>query len=64
VDDSGIKYTGRENAKHLMTSIKKKYAISSDWTVNAYCGLKFDWEYANGTVDLYMIGYIKAYLHN
>jgi hypothetical protein len=51
VDDFGIKYIGRKNAEHLMTSIKKKYAISSDWTGSAYCGLTLDWDYANGTVD-------------
>jgi hypothetical protein len=63
VDDLGIKYIGRENAKHLMPSINKKYDISSDWTGSAYCGLKIDWDYANGTVDLSMHGYIKAALH-
>jgi hypothetical protein len=42
VDDFGIKYIGRVNAKHLMTSIKKNYAISRDWTGSAYCGLKLD----------------------
>jgi endonuclease I len=46
-----------------MTSIKKNYDISSDWTGSAYCGLKLDWDYANGTIDLYMHGYIKAALH-
>jgi endonuclease I len=53
-DDFGIKYIGRENALHLMTSIKKKYDIPSDWTGSAYCGFKIDWDYANGIVDLYM----------
>jgi hypothetical protein len=46
-----------------MASIKKSYDISSDWTGIAYCGLKLDWDYINGTVDLYMPGYIKAVLH-
>jgi hypothetical protein len=32
VDDFIIKYIGRDNAEQLMTSIKKNYAISSDWT--------------------------------
>jgi hypothetical protein len=63
VDDFGIKYIGRDNAEHLMASIKKNYDISSDWTGSAYCGLKIDWDYINGTVDLYMPGYIKAALH-
>jgi hypothetical protein len=32
VDNFGINYMGYEYAEHLMTSIKKNYDISSDWT--------------------------------
>jgi hypothetical protein len=32
VDNFGIKYIGRDNTEQLMASIKKNYAISSDWT--------------------------------
>jgi hypothetical protein len=64
VDKFGIKYIGHNNAEHLMTSIKKNYAISKDWTGNAYCGLKLDFDYTNGTVDLSMPGYIKSALQN
>jgi hypothetical protein len=63
VDDFSIKYVGHEHSEHLMASIKKKYEISSDWTGSAYRGLKINWDYNNGTVDLYMPGYIKASLH-
>jgi hypothetical protein len=45
VDDFGVKYVGREHAEHLMTCIKKKYNISSDWNDTAYCGLTLDWDY-------------------
>jgi endonuclease I len=58
-----MEYIGGENAEHLMTSIKKKSDISSDYTGIAYCGLKIDWDYTNGTVDLSMHGYIKAASH-
>jgi hypothetical protein len=58
VDDFGIKYIGRDNGEHLMASIKKNYDISS-----AYCGLKLDWDYTNGTVELSMPIYIKEALH-
>jgi hypothetical protein len=64
VDDFGVKYVGREHAEHLMTCIKKKYNISSDWSGTAYCGLTLDWDYKNRTVDLSLPGYIKAALHN
>jgi endonuclease I len=47
-----------------MASIKKNYDISSDWKGSAYCGLEIGWDYINGTVDLYMPGYIKAALYN
>jgi hypothetical protein len=63
VDDFGVKYVGREHAKHLMTCIKKYYNISSDWNGTAYCGLTLDWDFKNRTVDLSMPGYIKAALH-
>jgi hypothetical protein len=46
-----------------MVLIKKNYDISSNWTGSAYCSLKLDWDYINGTVDLPMPGYIKAALH-
>jgi hypothetical protein len=64
VDDFGINYISRDNAEQLMTSIKKNYDISSDWTWSAYCGLKLDWDYINGTVNLSITGYIKADLHD
>jgi hypothetical protein len=63
VDDFGIKYIGRDNAEHLLASIKENYDISSNWTGSAYCGLKLDWDYIKGTVDLSIHGYIKAALH-
>jgi hypothetical protein len=63
VDDFGVKYVRREHAEHLMTCIKKKYNISSDWNGTAYCCLTLDWDYKNHTVVLYMLGYIKAALH-
>jgi hypothetical protein len=56
VDDFGVKYVGREHAKHLMACIKKNYNISSDWNGCAYCGLTLGWDYKNHTVDLYMPG--------
>jgi hypothetical protein len=63
VDGLGIKYIGRDNAEHLMASIKNNYDISSDWTGSTYCSLKLYWHYINGTVDLSMSGYITAALH-
>jgi hypothetical protein len=63
VDDFVVKYVRREHAEHLMTCIKKKYNMSSDWNGTVYCGLTLDWDYTNRTDDLSMPGYIKAALH-
>jgi hypothetical protein len=63
VDDFCINYIGHDKAEILMISIKNNYDISSDWTGSAYCGLKLDWGYIKGTVDLSMPGCIKAALH-
>jgi hypothetical protein len=63
VDDFGVKYVGREHAEHLMECFKKNYNISSDWNGSPYCGLTLEWDYKNRTVDLSMLGYIKAALH-
>jgi hypothetical protein len=49
VDYFGINYIGHDNAEHLVASINNNYDISSDWTGSAYCGLKLEWEYVNGT---------------
>jgi hypothetical protein len=63
VDDFGLNNVSREHAEHLMTCIKKKYNISSDWNGTDYCGLTLEWDYKNRTVDLSMPGYIKSALH-
>jgi hypothetical protein len=63
VDDFGIKYIGRENAEHSMTSMKKNYDISSKWTGGAYCGMKIDWNYVNDTFYLSTPVYTKADLY-
>jgi hypothetical protein len=63
VDDFGIKYIRRDNAEHLMASIKKNYDISSNWTGSTNCSLKLDWDYINDTVNLSIPRYIKAALH-
>jgi hypothetical protein len=62
-DEFGVKYAGREHAADLMECIKKNYNISSNWKGSAYCGLILEWDYKNRTVDLYILGHIKAALH-
>ena len=62
IDSFGVKYVGRENAEHLIDSIKKSdYKMAKDWTGSLYCGITLDWHYEEGYVDISMPGYIKEY---
>ena len=47
VDDLGVKYTGRENALHLINILNEYYEISKDWSGSKYIGINFDWDYPN-----------------
>jgi len=62
VDDFGIKYVGKENAEHLLATLREHYTISVDWTRSTYLRLQLDWDYENDTVDLSMPGYIEKAL--
>jgi hypothetical protein len=62
VDDFGVKYENKEDADHLIASIKSTYKLTKDWTGNLYCGISLDWDYINQTVDISMPGYIKKKL--
>jgi hypothetical protein len=63
VDDFGIKYVNKEDAEHLLTSLRAKYVITTDWDGTLYCGLKLKWDYLARTVQLAMPGYIEAALN-
>ena len=43
VDNFGVKYVGKENADHLIQSLKNKYTISMDWIGSLFCGLHIQW---------------------
>ena len=59
VDDFGIKYYNKEDADHLINTLKEYYDISIDWNCTNYCGLKLEWNYKDGYVDVSMPGYVK-----
>jgi hypothetical protein len=42
-----------------MTTLRKLYSVSEDWTGAKYCGLTIDWDYENCTVDISIPGYIE-----
>ena len=65
VDDFGVKYVGKEHAKHLIDTLEAAdYKITIDWEGKTFCGINLTWDYENGTVDLDMNGYIAKALQN
>ena len=58
VDDFGIKYVGKENAEHLLQTLRKKYTITTDWEGKQFCGINLTWDYKNRTVDMDMPKYV------
>ncbi len=58
----GVKYEKKEDADHLIASIKSTYRLTKDWTGNFYGSITLDWDYVNQTVDISMPGYIKKKL--
>ncbi len=57
-----MKYENKEDADHLIASIKSTYKLTEDWMGNLYCGISLDWDYINQTVNISMLGYIKKKL--
>jgi hypothetical protein len=64
IDDFGVKYENKEDADHLIASIKSTYKLTKDWMGNLYCDISLDWDYVNRTVDISMPGYIKRNCRN
>jgi hypothetical protein len=62
VDDFGIRYTSRDDADHLISTLKTAYEVSLDWTGSRYCGLTLKWDYTARTCDMSMPGYIERAL--
>jgi hypothetical protein len=62
VDNFGVKFVNKADVDHLISSIKKTYTLTEDWTGNLYCGIMLDWDYVGCTVDISIPGYIKMKL--
>ena len=63
VDDFGIKSFSQKDTDHLLNALQSSYKISVDLTGSNYCGLRLDWNYEKGFIDISMPGYIKKLLH-
>ena len=42
VDDFGVKYTNKEDVKHLQRVLEEHYKITTDWNGNRYIGITLD----------------------
>jgi len=62
VDDFGIKYSGQNHVDHLLNTLRQHYKITCDWQGEQFCGMHLDWDYAHGTVDISMPGYVQRAL--
>ena len=54
VDDSGVKYIGKEHANHLIAALKQDYELDENWDGTKYCGILLDWYYESREVHLPM----------
>lgn len=62
VDNFGVKYYSMDDAQHLILSLRKSYDITLDWAGTNYYGVKLQWHYKNGYVDMNMRGYVTKAL--
>ena len=62
VDDFGVKYFSKDDAEHLIKTLKKNYNISEDWSGKKYCGFNINWNYDKAYVEISMPKYIQKAL--
>ena len=62
VDDFGVKYYSKEDALHLINTLKQGYSTPVDWEGKKYCGYTLDLNYEKGYVDVSMPTYIPKML--
>ena len=47
----GIKYFSKEDANHLLQTLKLQYEGTEDWEGKIFCGFTFDWNYKEKYVE-------------
>ena len=64
VDDFGVKYVHKDDADHLVKSLKNAYKLAKDWTGGLYCGITLKWNYnrKDRWLEISMLGYIEKKL--
>ena len=59
VDNFEIKYTQKEDVKHLLVVIGKNYPMSANWSGELYCGITLECNYERGYVHISMPKYVQ-----
>ena len=54
VDNFRVKYTSRNDANHLIDTLKKHYDVYVDDTGHEYVKINLNWDYDNGEVHISM----------
>ena len=63
VDNFEVKYEENLDAQYLIKILREHYEeVSVDWEGELFCGIKFNWDHENRTVDLSMPGYMAKLL--
>ena len=63
VNDFAVKYVNREDADHLIATIRKYYPMTVDEDATKYIGLTIQWDYTNQKAHIHMPGYLdKAFV--
>lgn len=64
VDNFGIQYTNKEDAKYLIQSLQDNYEdVTFDWAGAWFFGIQIEWNHQDRTVDISMPGYVEKVLH-
>jgi len=58
VDAFRVKYVGKENAQHLLDTVRKFCKCTCNWTGKRYIGLTIKWDYKGQRVHLSMPNYV------
>jgi hypothetical protein len=56
LNNFGVKYINKEDARHLLWSLQAyNYKLSTDWTGSRNCGLTIQLDYENCTCNISML---------
>ena len=64
MDNFGVKYFSTDDSDHLLNSLKKYYAVSTNWEGCSYLRLKIYWNYNKGYVDISIAEYVTKTLEH